>query len=103
MNLTGDIMDFERVDMREMTEEEMIKAGEMAEIVFKLNHTLPNTDEKVPEPLLPLITLLQLKVPICRLFSMVTVPSGKPKNPPHTTPRVSPLMEPSKIQSVMCN
>ena len=38
-------MDFERVDMREMTEEEMIKAGEMAEIVFKLNHTLPNTDE----------------------------------------------------------
>ena len=45
MNLTGDIMDFERVDMREMTEEEMIKAGEMAEIVFKLNHTFPNTDE----------------------------------------------------------
>ena len=38
-------MDFERVDMREMTEDEMIKAGEMAEIVFKLNHTLPNTDE----------------------------------------------------------
>lgn len=32
-------MDFERVDMREMTEEEMTKAGEMAEIVFKLNHT----------------------------------------------------------------
>jgi acetyltransferase-like isoleucine patch superfamily enzyme len=31
--------------MREMTEDEMIKAGEMAEIVFKLNHTLPNTDE----------------------------------------------------------
>lgn len=38
-------MDFERVDMREMTEEEMIKAGKMAEIVFKLNHTMPNTDE----------------------------------------------------------
>ncbi len=38
-------MDFERVDMREMTEEEMIKAGEMAEIVFKLNNTMPNTDE----------------------------------------------------------
>ena len=38
-------MDFERVDMREMTAEELIKAGEMAEIVFKLNHTLPNSDE----------------------------------------------------------
>ena len=38
-------MDFERVDMREMTPEEMMKMGEMAEIVFKLNHTLPNTDE----------------------------------------------------------
>ena len=32
-------MDFERVDMREMTPEEMIKMGEMAEIVFKLNCT----------------------------------------------------------------
>ena len=38
-------MDFERVDMREMTPEEMVKAGEMAEIVFKLNHTLPNSEE----------------------------------------------------------
>ncbi len=38
-------MDFERVDMREITPEEMVKMGEMAEIVFKLNHTLPNTDE----------------------------------------------------------
>ena len=38
-------MDFERVDMREMTPDELAKAGEMAEIVFKLNHTLPNTDE----------------------------------------------------------
>ena len=32
--LRDDQMDFERVDMREMTEEEMTKAGEMAEIVF---------------------------------------------------------------------
>ena len=31
--------------MREMTPEEMVKAGEMAEIVFKLNHTLPNSEE----------------------------------------------------------
>ena len=38
-------MDFERVDMRDMTPEEMVKAGEMAEIVFKLNHTLPNSEE----------------------------------------------------------
>ena len=38
-------MDFERVDMREMSEEELIKAAEMAEIVFKLNHTLPNSEE----------------------------------------------------------
>lgn len=38
-------MDFERVDMREMTEEEMIEAGRMAEIVFKINHTIPNTEE----------------------------------------------------------
>jgi len=38
-------MDFERVDMREMTPDEMIKMGEMAEIVFKLNHTLPNSEE----------------------------------------------------------
>ena len=38
-------MDFERVDMREMTPEEMVKAGEMAEIVFKLNNTLPNSEE----------------------------------------------------------
>ncbi|MBQ9025324.1 MAG: hypothetical protein IJ104_02940 [Methanobrevibacter sp.] len=35
----------ELVDMREMTQEEMIEAGKMAEIVFKLNHTLPNSDE----------------------------------------------------------
>lgn len=38
-------MDFERVDMREMTPDEMIKMAEMAEIVFKLNHTLPNSEE----------------------------------------------------------
>ncbi len=38
-------MDFDRVDMREMTEEEMTDAVRMAEIVFKLNHTMPNTEE----------------------------------------------------------
>ena len=38
-------MDYERVDMREMTLEEMGEAFKMNEIVFKLNHTLPNTDE----------------------------------------------------------
>lgn len=38
-------MDFERVDMREMTPEKLIEANEMAQIVFKINHTMPNTDE----------------------------------------------------------
>lgn len=38
-------MDFERVDMREITEEEMTDAVKMAEIVFKLNHTMPNTEK----------------------------------------------------------
>ncbi|WP_405303984.1 acyltransferase [Methanobrevibacter sp.] len=38
-------MDFERVDMREITPEEMAEAGRMAETVFKLNHTMQNTDE----------------------------------------------------------
>lgn len=38
-------MDFERVDMRKMSEKEMIDAAQMAEIVFKLNHTMPNSDE----------------------------------------------------------
>ncbi len=38
-------MEFERVDMREMTPEDLIKANEMAQIVFKINHTMPNTDE----------------------------------------------------------
>ena len=35
----------ELVDMREMTEQELIEAGKMAKIVFKLNHTLPNSEE----------------------------------------------------------
>lgn len=41
------IMDCEevRVDMREMTEEELDKANKMNELVFKLNHTMPNTEE----------------------------------------------------------
>lgn len=38
-------MDFERVDMREMTDEEMAEAFRISEIVFKINHTMPNTDE----------------------------------------------------------
>ena len=38
-------MDFERVDMREMTDEEMVEAFRISEIVFKINHTMPNTDE----------------------------------------------------------
>ena len=38
-------MDFERVDMREMSDEEMMEAFKMSEIVFKLNHTMPNTEE----------------------------------------------------------
>lgn len=38
-------MNYERVDMREMTLEEMSEAFKMNEIVFKLNHTMPNTDE----------------------------------------------------------
>lgn len=38
-------MDFEKIDMREMSEEEMIKAGQMAEIVFKINHTMPGSEE----------------------------------------------------------
>ena len=38
-------MDFERVDMREMSDEEMAEAFRMSQIVFKLNHTMPNTDE----------------------------------------------------------
>ena len=38
-------MDFERVDIRQMSDDEMIDAVKMSEIVFKLNHTLPNTEE----------------------------------------------------------
>lgn len=38
-------MDFERVDIRQMSDDEMIEAVKMSEIVFKLNHTLPNTEE----------------------------------------------------------
>lgn len=38
-------MDYERVDMREFTPEEIEKAEQMNEIVFKINHTLPNSDE----------------------------------------------------------
>ena len=38
-------MDFERVDMREMSDEEMAEAFRISEIVFKINHTMPNTDE----------------------------------------------------------
>lgn len=38
-------MDFERVDMRLMSDEDKLKAGKMAETVFKLNHTMPNTEE----------------------------------------------------------
>lgn len=35
----------ERVDMREMTPEEFEKASHMNELVFKINHTLPGSDE----------------------------------------------------------
>lgn len=38
-------MDYERVDIREMTPEGLNKAIKMNEIVFKINHTLPNTEE----------------------------------------------------------
>ena len=38
-------MDYERVDIREMSPEEMSKAIKMTEIVFKINHTMPNSEE----------------------------------------------------------
>ena len=38
-------MDYERVDIREMTSEELSEAIRMNEIVFKINHTLPNSEE----------------------------------------------------------
>ena len=34
-----------RVDIRDYTEEELIKARKMNELVFKLNHTMPMTEE----------------------------------------------------------
>lgn len=34
-----------RVDMREMSSEKIMDAQRMSELVFKLNHTLPNSDE----------------------------------------------------------
>lgn len=34
-----------KVDMREITEEELLQMQEESEIVFKLNHTLPNSPE----------------------------------------------------------
>lgn len=38
-------MDYERVDIREMTSEELGEAIRMNEIVFKINHTMPNSEE----------------------------------------------------------
>ena len=38
-------MDYERVDIRQMTPEELTHAVKMNEIVFKINHAIPNTDE----------------------------------------------------------
>lgn len=38
-------MDFERVDMREMTPEELQAGIEQSQLVFKLNHTMPMTEE----------------------------------------------------------
>ena len=38
-------MDYERVDIREMTSEELSEAIRMNEIVFKINHTMPNSEE----------------------------------------------------------
>lgn len=38
-------MDYERVDIRQITPEELTNAVKMNEIVFKINHTMPNTDE----------------------------------------------------------
>ena len=38
-------MDYERVDIREMTAEELGEAIRMNEIVFKINHTMPNSEE----------------------------------------------------------
>ncbi|MBQ2832456.1 DapH/DapD/GlmU-related protein [Methanobrevibacter sp.] len=38
-------MDYEIVDIREMTPEEMSDAIKMNETVFKINHTMPNSEE----------------------------------------------------------
>ena len=38
-------MDFERVDMRELSEDELINSASEIENVFKFNHTLPRSDE----------------------------------------------------------
>lgn len=38
-------MDFERVNMEEFTPEDVIKTNKEIELVFKLNHTLPRSDE----------------------------------------------------------
>ena len=38
-------MDFERVDMDQLTEEELNEAFRMNELLFKLNHTMPMTPE----------------------------------------------------------
>ena len=38
-------MDFERVDMRELSEYELINSASEIENVFKFNHTLPRSDE----------------------------------------------------------
>lgn len=39
------VLDEIRVDMREMSPEEMSSSMKMSELVFKLNHTMPMTDE----------------------------------------------------------
>lgn len=38
-------MDFERVNMDELSEEELLKYARQGELVFKLNHTMPMTPE----------------------------------------------------------
>lgn len=38
-------MEFERVDMREMTPEELQESIVQSQLVFKLNHTMPMTEE----------------------------------------------------------
>lgn len=38
-------MDFERVDMREMSLEDQKTGAEQVQLVYKLNHTMPMTDE----------------------------------------------------------